>query len=111
MNKISYYTVEKGATFDPETNPTVTINGRIDSELNNATITTSEVNAGEEVLLSTLSIDVPENANTFIKWTGTDKCLGLFLNSQGELLENHIAYLETPLEDWIEVELIETEEE
>jgi hypothetical protein len=67
MNKILYYTVEKGAMFNAETNPTVTINGKTDPELNNATITTSEVNPGEEISLLTLLIDVPENASTFVK--------------------------------------------
>lgn len=110
MNKIVYYNVEMGATFDPETNPTVMIKGTEDSELNAGTITTSDVSSSQEVQLLTSFIDVPTNANTFIKWTTVDKCLGLFLDSQGHLLENHIACLEAPLEDWFEVELVEVQE-
>lgn len=111
MNKIVYYNVEMGATFDPETNPTVMIKGIENSELSNATVTTSNVSSSQEAQLLTLFIDVPTNANTLVKWTTGDKCLGLFLDSQGHLLENHIACLEAPLEDWFEVELVEVQEQ
>lgn len=103
MNKVTRYTVKLGTQFDANSTPAVYINWYLQSEWQNPQVVT--VTPGSEVTLLDFILDVPTGASKLIKFTTSDKALGFFVDSNGELLEKNMAYLVSPRENWVELEV------
>jgi hypothetical protein len=96
-----------GATFDPDSNPKIYIDGEEQTVWTNHTITTvtpgTEVNLLENVYV----LDVPSEASKFLKYTSEDNnAFGVFLDSNNQPAS--IAYmLYQTYDNYVEFDVID----
>ena len=100
MNKVKRYTVELGPSFNTDSTSAVYIKWIEQPEWTTRQVVS--VTPGTEVELLDFVLDVPTGASSLVKYTTSTKALGFFLNSNGQLLQNNMAYLVCPRENWVE---------